>query len=349
MNLLKLAVTAARSATRALHIRVLAFSIMAVTLAAPGVVGAGEYLRLKILVIVYDNTFAGTLTSSEVATVRREVGEAVEFIWRSSRMRLHLAVDDLTIHRFVPEQEFAKSDPDRYVLPFWDVEEAGGGVAADLADLGYRSGSYDVVVAFYALEIGPGVSTPFGAGSYSVNSLLGKAAYVAIPMSWAPSTLNNYLEHELLHVLNDMFNESGYTGFPLIHNVKLFQFLNGEHYPPLEPWNSESGSDYQKWLLGNFTDVEYFDVVKRWGSVETFKDHDGDGLPDYSPYGDELSITEENLGSSTSHADTDGDGLGDLEEATAGVRRGTDPNNPDTDGDGLNDGSDPDPLEPEAR
>ena len=48
--------------------------------------------------------------------------------------------------------------------------------------------------------------------------------------------------------------------------------------------------------------------------------------------------------SSTSSADTDGDGLSDLEEVTAGVRSGTDPNHPDTDGDGLIDGSDPDPL-----
>jgi hypothetical protein len=90
----------------------------------------------------------------------------------------------------------------------------------------------------------------------------------------------------------------------------------------------------------------------RWGTVETFKDRDGDGVPDYSPYGDELSITEESLGSSTSSADSDGDGLSDLEEAIAGVRSGTDPNHPDTDRDGLIDGIDPDPLgtsETEAR
>ena len=77
------------------------------------------------------------------------------------------------------------------------------------------------------------------------------------------------------------------------------------------------------------------DAAGRWGSVETFKDRDGDGVPDYSPYGDELSITEETLGSSTSHTDTDGDGLSDLEEATAGVRSGSDPNRLDTDDDGL--------------
>jgi hypothetical protein len=171
-------------------------------------------------------------------------------------------------------------------------------------------------------------------------------------MAWRPDTFNNYFEHEFLHAMRSIFKESGYAGFPEIHNVKLFQYLNGEQYPPLEPWDTDSGSDYQKWLLGNFSDAEYFDVVKHWGSVETFKDRDGDGLPDYSPPGDELSITEESIGSSTDHADTDGDGLSDLEEVTAGVRTGTDPRNPDTDGDGRVDGSDPDPFdasETEAR
>jgi len=346
VHLLKLAESAVQSATRATRTtRALALLTLILLVIAPGLVGAGEYLRLKILVVVYTDTFAGTATSSEVETVRREVDEAVAFIWRSSRMRLHLAVDDLTIDRFVPEAEFAKSEPDGYVLPFWEVGDSGGGVAADLAGLGYPSGSYDAVVAFYGFKKRPGVSTPFGAGSYGVNSLLGKAAYVAIPMAWRPDTFNNYFEHELLHVVNYMFNESGYTNFPLIHNVKFFQFLNGEHYPPLEPWNEESGSGYQSWLLGNFSDADYFDVLERWGSVETFADSDGDGLPDYAPYGDELSITEETVGSSADHADTDGDGLSDLEEVTAGVRIGTDPRNPDTDGDGLIDGSDPDPLD----
>jgi hypothetical protein len=345
VNLLKLVVIVTRPVSRVLHFRTLALLALTGILTAPGIVGAGEYLRLKVLVVVYTDTFADTITSSEVETVRQEVDEAVAFIWRSSRMRLHLAVDDLTIHRFVPEEEFAKSGSDRYVLPFWAVGDTEGGVAADLAGLGYQSGSYDVVVAYYAFEPGPGISTPFGAGSYSVDSLLDKAAYVAIPMAWRSDTLNNYFEHELLHVINDMFNESGFANFPLIHNVKFFQFLNGEHYPPSEPWNAASGSGYQSWLLGSLSDADYFDVVKRWGSVETFKDRDGDGVPDYSPYGEELSITEETSGTSANFIDTDGDGLSDLEEAIAGVRSGTDPNDPDTDGDGLIDGRDPDPLE----
>jgi hypothetical protein len=331
--LLKLPVTVARFAIRALHIQALLLLTLALTLTASGVARANEYLRLNALVVVYTNTFAGMVNASEVEKVRHEVDEAVEFIWRSSRMRLHLAVDDLTIYRFVPEDQFAQPKPGHYILPFWTIKGTGGSITDDLAYLGYKSGDYDVVVAFYAFEQGPARVNLYGAGSYSVNSLLEKAAYVAIPMTWRPDTLNRYVEHEILHVLRDIFGETGYSGFPLIHNVKFFKLLNGKN------------ASYEKWLLGRFSDAEYLDTAGRWGTVEAFKDRDGDGVPDYSPHGDELSITEETLGSSADHADTDNDGLGDLEEVTAGVRSGTDPNHPDTDGDGLLDGSDPNPLE----
>ena len=326
-----------RSALRTLHIQ--ALLLLTLTLTVPGVVGADEYLRLKALVIVYTNTFAGTVTSSEIENVRDEVDEAVEFIWRSSGMRLHLAVDDLTVYRYVSEDQFAQPKPGSYLLPFWTREGASGSVATDLADFGYPSGSYDVVIAFYPFEPGPGRSNRYGAFSYGVNKLLDKAAYVGIPMTWRPSNLNGYFEHEFLHVLAKIFKNTGYTDFPLVHNGPFFQWVNGEN------------ANYAKWLLGSLSDADYLDTAGRWGTVEVFKDRDGDGVPDYSPYGDELSITEETLGSSTSSADSDGDGLSDLEEATAGVRSGTDPNHPDTDRDGLGDGNDPDPLgenEPEA-
>ncbi len=335
-------------ATRALHIRLLASLTLTLTLTLPGVVGADEYLRLKALVIVYTDTFAGTVTSSEVENVRREVDEAVEFIWRSSRMRLHLAVDDLTIHRFVPEDQFVRSEfapedlpemyespgPGRYILPFWTLKDAQGSVSIDLANLGYQSDSYDVVVAFYAFENGPDRVNLHGAGSYGLNRLLGKAGYVVIPMTWGPESFNRYFEHEFLHILNDIFHKSGYTDFPIVHNAKFFQWVNGKD------------ANYNRWILGSFSETEYADAAGRWGTVGIFKDRDGDGVPDYSfVYGDEFSITEETLGSSTSHIDTDGDGLSDLEEATAGVRSGSDPNRPDTDGDGLIDWSRLEPAE----
>ena len=326
MNLLKMPVTVVRSAIRALRIQALV--LLTLTLTVPGAVGADEYLRLKTLVVVYTNTFAGTANFSDVENVRREVDEAVEFIWRSSRMRLHLAVDDLTIYRFVPEEQFLRSEPNRYVLPFWTAKGAQSSVTTDLEDLGYESGSYDVVVAFYAFEHSPEHSNPFGAASYGLNRLLDKAAYVVIPMTWRPEKFNAVFEHEFLHVLSSIFHKNGYTDFPLVHNAKFFRWVNGG-----------GNAGYNRWILGSFSETEYVDAAGRWGTVETFKDRDGDGVPDYSPYGDELIITEETLGSSTLHADTDGDGVGDnADNCPANANA----NQADADGDGVGNPCDPD-------
>ena len=329
--MLKLMVPMARPAIRALYIQ--AFISMTLALTVPRAAGADEYLRLKALVIVYTNTFAGTVTYSEVENAQREVDEAVEFIWRSSRMRLHLAVDNLTIYRYVSEDQFLQPEPGYYMLPHWTLRGAGGSVRSDLADLGYQSGSYDIVVAFYAFTPGPGRHNRHGAYAYGARTLLDRAGFVGIPMTWHPGAFNRYFEHEFLHVLANIFKQSGHMDFPLVHNAKFFKWVNGKD------------ANYNKWMLGSLSDAEYFDPTVEWGTLEVFKDRDGDGVPDYSPYGDELSITEETLGSSTSSVDTDGDGLSDLDEATAGVRSGTDPNDPDTDGDGVIDGYDLDTLE----
>ena len=62
VSLPKPMVSMTRSATRALRIQALLLLTLALTV--PGVVRADEYLRLKTLVIVYTNTFAGTVTYS---------------------------------------------------------------------------------------------------------------------------------------------------------------------------------------------------------------------------------------------------------------------------------------------
>ena len=273
--MLKLPVTVGRFAIRALHIQALV--LLTLTLTVSGVARADEYLRLKALVVVYTNTFAGTATSSEVENVRREVDEAVELIWRSSQMRLHLAVDDLTIERFVPEDEFTRSEdePDRYLLSFRATDGAQDSISTDLEDLGYESDSYDAVVVFYAFEPGPWHSNRCGAASYGLNRLLGKAAFTAIPMMTSgPHSFKNYVEHGVVHALRAIFDQSGYTGFPLIHNKSFFQWVNGEN------------ASYEKWIFGSLSDTGYLDAAGRWGTVETFEDRDGDGLPDYSPGSD---------------------------------------------------------------
>ena len=142
-----------------------------------------------------------------------------------------------------------------------------------------------------------------------------------------------------MHVLTRHIQQERLHGPPAgPQREASFKFVNGKK------------ASYNKWILGSFSDSEYLGAAGRWGTVGTFKDRDGDGVPDYSfLYGDELSITDaETLEAlRTSHADTDGDGLSDLDEATRWASEaGCDVRViPITDGDGLSDGSDPDPLD----
>jgi hypothetical protein len=96
-----------------------AIASLLLLLTAPHAEAAAEYMRLKTLVIVYTNTFAGMAHLRAVENMRNEVDEAVEFIRRSSRMRLHLAVDDLTIYRLVPEDQFAQPERVGKDSPHW--------------------------------------------------------------------------------------------------------------------------------------------------------------------------------------------------------------------------------------
>ena len=85
-------------------------------------------------------------------------------------MRLHLAVDDLTIYRFVPEDQFARSEfapedlpegqfgpgPGRYILPFWSPQMAPRAALPPISQISAtRTAAMIAVVAFYAFEQGP--------------------------------------------------------------------------------------------------------------------------------------------------------------------------------------------------
>lgn len=233
------------------------FCVLAALLAlAPAVPAQGsEYLRLKVLVVVYPDTFAQLATSEEVANVWREADEAAESFWVNSRKRLRLAIDRLVIDRHLYRGEFQEPKRDRYWLPQGTVDGEHS-VERDLADLGYQD-AYDVVVVFYAWENAPGQLNRFGAAASGVNSLLGRAAYIGIPMAWRPDHLNRYFEHEFLHVLASIFEASGYTDFPEVHNEDFFRTLYGDD------------ASWSAWILDGISDRQFLAPAGRWGTVET--------------------------------------------------------------------------------
>jgi hypothetical protein len=275
----------------------------ALLLLAAGSAEASRYLSLRVLVVLYPHTFADLATPEEDARVFEAVDRAAEHFWRGSRMRLHLAVDRAPIGRYLAEEEFSEVEPQRYWL---DGTSRDGvkTVEQDLEDLGYAPDSYDVVAVFYAFENRPAHQSRFGGASYGVNRILGKAAYLAIPMAWSPEELSSIFEHELLHALDSIFRSSGCAEFPHPHNGGFFKLTTGRD------------ADWIAWVLGNLPDECYREPTGVWGTVREFPDWDGDGLPDYSPPWDRLAVTEDSFGTSRLRPDSDGDGATDLEEAS---------------------------------
>lgn len=135
--------------------------------------------------------------------------------------------------------------------------------------------------------------------------------------------------HEVQHSLDSMAAVSGRSDF--LH----------AHPDQCSYGAADGGADYS-WcasILRKFTG--YADYQSPWNGRYTFRDSDLDGLPDEDSL---FPIDEVRFGSSPSHADTDSDGLSDLEEYYAGIRHSSDPCDTDTDNDGLIDGEDAYPL-----
>jgi hypothetical protein len=212
-----------------------------------------DQLRLRVLVTVYPDTFAATATRDEVENVWREVAESAEFVRRSSGGRLQLDVERAVIERVVPRDDFQEDPPGQFWLNDW--VRGVHVVEDDVLAVGHERDRYDVVAVFYAWENRPSHVTPVGAASIGVNRILGKAAYLAVPMAWDPSTLNSYFEHELLHCMESMFEVAG-AGFPHLHNGWAFEAAYGVDQ---NAWNA--------WVLSNAPYDAYLARPGPWGTI----------------------------------------------------------------------------------
>jgi hypothetical protein len=228
---------------------------LALSFAAPASGVRAQTLRLDVLVVFYPHTFAHWADPGDARIVRDEVAEAADRLHAMSRNRLRLRVDDLVIDRYLHEDEFWEVEPKKYWLG--PGSEAGKtGVEHDLVSRGIAKDHYDVVAVFYAWEEAPGQWSRFGGAAYPVNSLLGKAAYLAIPTSWSPDSLDRYFEHEFMHSLESIFEGNGYAPFPAVHGEEIFHALEGPD------------ADWHGWILGMLPDRAYFEPHGHWGSIE---------------------------------------------------------------------------------
>jgi hypothetical protein len=89
-------------------------------------------------------------------------------------------------------------------------------------------------------------------------------------------------------------------------------------------------------MLRKLSPANFLAVVPRWGSLRAVADVDGDGVSDDAA----LPVSEGTLPGNPASADSDGDGLTDLQEMERGIFRGTPAGSPDGDGDAATQGDD---------
>jgi len=294
--------------------------------------GMLNYTQLDVLVAVYTHTVDGVFT--DTVGLQREIDEAETFYWRNSHLRLDLAVDTLWIDEYKELDEFEEPWPNAYWLTFWDTDGDGNSVTQDLYDRGISDDQYDGVIVYYAWGQGPH-GAAYGGAAYGVDvGFLGHTGYVAIPLAWELPSQDWLFIHEFHHVLDSMFHFSGYPSYPHADIPHPMPGDFGENY------------DFNAAILRGWPIADWTGLAPPWYTPASALDSDNDGLPDDSP---RLQVTESSIGADPFLADSDGDGLDDLGEATAGILGPANPRATDTDADALPDSIDPYPLYPVNR
>ncbi|NOX38215.1 MAG: hypothetical protein GXO78_11855 [Calditrichaeota bacterium] len=280
------------------------------------------YTTLRVAVVIYQHTNRGGITAEELSAIRSMLETARLFIWRNSGFQLNLELD------FYPISAYRGfGDSQEYHL---------NQTAEDLRQFGVMNTQYDLVFricpaisGYWSLGVvhlnlpGPERLTGFSHTQWPVVTAVrypGQEPQLDYGLTWI-------FVHEIQHAIDALYHHVGHP--EMYHGDRPWDFPDpcGEHF------------DFQANIWRSFKD--YRDLPPEWGEIYESVDQDQDGLPDIEPL---VPLDEVRFGSAPDKADTDGDGLNDLEEAMAGIYTGSDPTLPDTDDDGREDGSDTWPL-----
>jgi hypothetical protein len=292
---------------------------------------------LDVLVLLYSEGF----DKEEMQLKRNGLKEAQLFYYRNSlgALLLNMIMWDInTVPPKTDDRDLAKSSDVPDEQPGGEARPTMAYIAQDISSRGVTDNEFDVIYA-----TGRGL-----AGFWGGFGLLGAGGAFGDPGphdSGVPITKKHLYEasygltwifcHECHHAIDgpvigddpyDMYFCHFYDNFPLRLPIKLDC---GAHYDGIAQ------------ILRVYPHKYYYALREPHNDrIETL-DADQDGFPDYDP---RFPMDEERFGSSPDNPDTDGDGLGDLAEFSAGNFFGADPNNTDTDGDGVPDGQDTYPL-----
>ena len=271
--------------------------------------GQTQFQRFKCAGMIYLDTDSGPgyvpMTTGQFQAAYDRYDTISRFYWINSGFKLWLDYTIIEIDRNVNGS-----------LWLWSVMED------DLSDAGYSAADdFDAVHAAAHIFSGNygGSGTLFGR-SIGTCQWVTQGDFVAI--------------HERNHSIESIYSRN---------DLRKYEFNHGIWAVP----NGVGGNfAVNGQILRNMLPVNYTATKSPYTKVMTAPDADNDGLPDSSPGGltNPLSITEATLGSSTASADTDSDGLTDLEEAMMLVYHGSDLNSGDSDGDDVPDANDLNPA-----
>ncbi len=278
----------------------------------------------KTLVVIYRGApdDPERMTDHQVEQCRNGIELGRLFYWRNSLARFNVDLDWMIVDTAAPENGG----------PTYDHIEA------DLEARGVRPGDYDGVIAigvgfkgnWGGFDILDGTAACMGGGGADVGLTTYPEDDPDTGYGWAWIFAHEYQHAVDLVTANNAGRPDMLHAHPYTDRMEPFfrgNYQGGEHWD----WIACTLRNFDGWMDLKGVRNEFLEC----------EDADGDGFPDDDP---RLPMDEKRFGSDPTKPDTDGDGLDDLGEFTAGRYRGSDPRNPDTDGDGLLDGEDPYPL-----
>ncbi len=283
--------------------------------------GEVNFSTVEILILLYTNTAAGTLSQTDIDRLKGTFDLSRNFIWRNSKCQLNINLSYLVISDFKNRNFFPMSG----LLQPDSVEK-------DLILNKVSETQLDVVATIY--------KSPYKMRSTGGTRIFKNKAYLYLTY---PFKTNIIYPTPLSDVDNDaiwLFTSELHNTFNLLCCAR--DKTMGDIDDPIR-YAQQSGESfsYLAELFRNFDG--YLELTKKCGRIGIAQDRDNDGFVDSDV---RVPVDESRFGSDPSAVDSDGDGLSDLYEFIAGIYQSTDPQKMDTDNDGYLDGHDEYPLHP---
>lgn len=277
-----------------------------------------QFANIDVLIAIYTSTAGGRISNVELDRIKRGFEIGREFFWRHSQARLNLNLNYLVIDDFKSESFFPTD----------------GNLWAEFVEDDFFA--YGVLPRQYGLVIS--VYPPVGEGrNFGAMKIMGETGY---------AFLRYPFQQPYVYAAG-----LGQTDFGAAWNFVYYvqHTLNGICYQG-QMWRADrmydhiqgqgEAYDYLAAALQDFTG--YLSIQPQWGRLLETIDEDQDGLPDAD---ERIPMDEKKFDSRPNLADTDADGLTDLQEYCRGLYESSDPKKVDTDGDAFADDTDAFPLQ----